>query len=235
MKRYLLAILVMLLAGGPVGAQQYGGPPPGPAPDAGGGAPSIVGTWSNMSQGPGGQTETTYGFGQDGTFAMVQAAQSGSENRIWGTYQVTPDGLSGLQLVLQISGVLPTVFCAQTPGFAPHCSQTPNPGSMNGPVQILSDQQIVIAGETFGRDPNPTLLNLQIPQQLTVNTAPVQQPDIPQPVNPNIPQPVNPNIPDGGGMAGSPSDCDDLQQERLCAINNGHYEMEDGCRMCVSP
>jgi hypothetical protein len=224
----MVALIVALSLANPACAQQFGAPDQAP----GQAGPNLVGTWTNQSEGQSGETVTTYGFGQDGTFAQVQQSQNGAESRFWGTYSANPVAASALQLNLQITGFLPQVVCVQIQGFPTRCAPQSGPSTMSGVVQFASPSSVQIGGEIFTRDPNPTLLNLQIPQQLTLNGT--------TPTAPNITQPVDPNNPAGGGMGdegisngGSP--CDDLQQERLCAVNDGHYERSNGCLICVPP
>jgi hypothetical protein len=230
-KHNVAALICALLLGTPAGAQQYGAPQPQQDQSAPASL-TITGTWSNMSQGQAGQTETTYGFGQDGTFAQVQQSQNGEESRFCGTYTVNQVSANSMQLSLQINGFLAQIVCVQIPGFPPRCNQQSGPSTMSGVIAFNSDSSVEIGGETFTRDSNPTLLNLQIPQQLTLNgTAPTP---------PVMAQPVDPNNPGGGAMGSNDSgdggsQCDDLQQERLCAINNGHYVQSAGCMMCVPP
>jgi hypothetical protein len=211
----------------PAAAQQYGAPmqqqtPPPPS------APDLTGTWTNESQGPDGDTKTTYGFGQDGSFAQAQQSANGAESRFWGSYSANPAAPGALNLSLQITGFLPQTVCVQIPGYPLHCSPQRGPSQMSGTIAFTSADSVNIAGEIFTRDPNPVLLSLQIPQQITLTGAAPVAPNMPQPINPNIPQPVNPNPSSG-------SNCDDLQQQRLCVVNNGHYAQSNGCLICVPP
>jgi hypothetical protein len=234
-KHGFAALIIALALATPVAAQQYGAPQP-QQPQSQQAAPDLSGTWTGQSQGPAGSTTTTYGFGQDGTFAQAQQSQNGEESRFWGTYTANPVGPGAMQLDLQITGFLPQVVCVQIQGFPTHCNPQSGPSQMSGTIQFTSPSSVEIGGEVFNRDPNPTLLNMQVPQQLVLNGTQPTAPNIPQPVVPNIPQPVDPNAGlASGGAGGSGSNCDDLQQERLCAINNGHYERSGGCLICVPP
>ena len=231
-KHGFAALLAATLLAAPAAAQQYGAPTQ-PQAEQGQPAPDLTGTWTNESQGEGGETKTTYGFGQDGTFAQAQQSQNGAESRFWGTYSANPAGQGSMQLSLQITGFLPQVVCVQIQGFPTRCNPQSGPSQMSGTIEFTSPSSVEIGGEVFNRDPNPTLLNLQIPQQLVLNGTQPTAPNIPQPVDPNPIGGGGGNI--GGGSPGGGSNCDDLQQERLCAINNGHYERSGGCLICVPP
>jgi hypothetical protein len=47
---------------------------------------------------------------------------------------------------------------------------------------------------------------------------------------PNYPRPIDPNNPVAGN-----SGCDDMQQERICTVNDGTIVISGGCEKCLAP
>ncbi len=192
----------------------------------------ITGGWSTEVSGPQGVTRAAAVYGSDGTFVTLMQLPNGSIQKIWGTYTATQISPTQVQLEGQTQGWLPQQICAEAPGFPMRCQPYTVPPTESVTVQFTSPSTIEADGALWNRDPSPALLQAQVPAQV-VNTVPAPvQPIIPQPVDPNNPDAGNPDA--GNPGAGNPG-CDDLQQERLCTVNDGTIVMEGGCEKCLSP
>ena len=223
-------------------AQQPAPPQPGgygqPAPQA---VPSMAGAWSGQRQGSPGVGRQTDAFSADGKFVSVVEVGPGLV-RAWGYYRATPAGPNQLRVEFQVQGYLPKQLCAQPPGGPMQCEPFQLPATDASMVTFTSAdsfQASSLANPSAGsiqeaRDPNPVMLNRQVPEQLVV---PIAQPPAPSPgpypaptpyVTPYV-SPISPYRPKAGPA------CDDLQQRRICAINDGHLVPSGGCLVCVSP
>ena len=171
--------------------------------------------------------------GPDGSFVSVLRLPNGTMQRVWGHYRATQVSDSQMQTQFEVEGWLPREICTQSPGYQMQCSPYTIPTSGSGTLTFVSPTAFVANGVTMMRDPSPYLLQQQMPERAIVyGQAPaqpgMQQPGMQQPVVPGGSRYVPLNRPAG-------PQCDDLQQQRLCAINNGHYERSGGCLVCVPP
>jgi hypothetical protein len=227
--------------GGP-GGSLGGGPGMAPQPGVpGGGGLSIVGLWSGGRMVNGMASRQTDFFGPDGRFVSVSQLQNGMLLRVWGDYRANQVGQNQMQVMFEVAGSLPRQMCVAAPGYAPQCQpvQIPPTDTVNvtfmSPVafQAISAIRPETGGIAENRDNNPYLLNLPVPVQEVIAAAPPPQP---------APMPSYPtgggSIGGGGGRYVSPPrgpQCDDLQQRRICNINDGHLVPSGGCLVCVSP
>ncbi len=193
---------------------------------------SIVGAWSWQSQGQGGMDNNTVSFQNDGSYVRVSQLVNGTLLRYWGQYRASQTGPAQVQLQTQTQGWLPQQICAQAPCFPMRCSQPPRPTEMNFALNFTSPSTIMVQGVMLSRDPSPYLLQQNVPERVVSGVA----------------APIVPNIPGGGGgysgggsshpatnIPGLGGNCDDLQQQRICSINNGHIITSGGCMKCISP
>lgn len=190
-------------------------------------ATSLVGAWSGTTPGQGGLELHTEWFGQDSSYVSVERLPNGSMQRFWGTYRATPAGPGQLSVDFHAVGWLPHEICTQVPGFATKCVPYNPPLSASLRLQFTSASTLQINGSTLARDASPRLLQQPVPERL------MQQGNAP--VHPNITQPIAP----GGTRYQTPHDPgrpggDDLQQERICAVNNGQIVVQqDGHKVCI--
>jgi hypothetical protein len=203
--------------------------PQGPSNGAAG-PMDITGGWSTEVSGPQGVTRAAAVYGNDGTFVTLMQLPNGSIQKIWGTYTATQVAPGQIQLNGQTQGWLPQQICAEAPGFPMRCQPYTVPPTQSVTVQFTSPSTIEADGALWNRDPSPALLQAQVPAQVVNNVPAPVQPIIPQPFDPNNPQPISPNNP----VAGNPG-CDDLQQERICTVNDGTIVMSGGCEKCLAP
>ena len=238
------------------GGQPFGQAPAGPKPSSNtpfpfgqpgsGGqqgnadAPSLVGAWSGQTMTQNGPVQQTDYFGPDGNYVSVARLQNGFTARIWGQYRVTPINQVQLRLDLQAQGWLPQQLCRQEGSGQPSCSPFQIPQTDSTIVSFLSPTALVSVSQTMpntsiteSRDQNPTLLQAQVQQQFVLR-VPVQQPTPSPSYQPGAPGPVVvPYQPIAPRYTGPK--CDDLQQRRICNINDGHLVSSGGCLVCVSP
>ena len=212
---------------------------PGTAPPAGqvSGGPSLVGTWSGQSNGPNGMVQQSDAFSADGRFVSVARLPNGFLARVWGTYRSAQVSPNQLRLQTQLEGWLPREVCQQQAGGQPQCQPFQIPTSDTSLVTFSSPSQFQSMSEANAggmvnemRDNQPALLQAQAPQRwLTVlqpSANPGPAPVIAPYVNPSSRGPAT-NIPGLGG------NCDDLQQRRICGINDGQLiRGRDGCLRC---
>jgi len=190
---------------------------------------SLVGAWSGDSPAQGGMEHHTLSFGQDGTYVSVEQYPNGSVQRIWGVYSASAQSETQMTVVAQRRGWLPHQICAQAPGFAAKCrAYTPPNEKVSLTLSFTSASSFEVNGATLTRDDAPYLLQQQVAGKLLLHVA--------APVKPNIAQPVaRPGIryqsPGNTGGSG----CDNMQQNRICTVNDGRIVIENGCEVCVSP
>jgi hypothetical protein len=171
-------------------------------------------------------------FQPDGNFIRVSQLANGTLLRYWGQYRVSPAGPNQLRLESNTTGWLPRQFCSQAPGFPMKCSPVPHPAEMTFMLNFTSPSTIQAEGLMLVRDASPALLQQNVPEQAVLAAQ--------APTTPVIQQPV---VPGGGGNSGggyrpiSPpgGQCDDLQQQRICSVNNGYFVNSGGCLKCISP
>lgn len=240
---------VLLFAAMPSEAQPYGNPQFGANPLAGQpsspfgsgspGGPSLVGAWSGTKNVGNLAAQITDAYDAQGHYVSVVRLSNGVLLRVWGTYQAEAAGPDRVFVRFNQQGWLPRELCQQAPGNQPSCQPFNLPAA--DPVQVTFTSPNTLqsydpAQPSLGvfnasRDANPYLLQQQVPAQQVVF---VQGPP------PAAPAPVQPAAPAPGYSYQSPSRpagprCDDLQQRRICAINDGHLVVSGGCLTCVAP
>jgi len=215
MRISIVALVVSLLVATSGVAQQ-----PGPMP--------LLGAWSGTAAGQGGMDRLATQFNPDGTFLFAHQLPNGSVERRWGQYRVTPNGPNQMRVDFQIAGWLPHQICAQAPGFPVNCRPYNVPTNSTWNVIQQSPGMFQFDGVSMARDSMPGLLQQAVPDRV-VNA-------VPAPVAPVMRQPVVP-----GGQStpfnrpGLGNNCDDLQQQRICSINNGNLVTSGGCLKCIGP
>ncbi len=233
-------IVLAVAAGGPVRAQGWGQQPNGNGGMQGGGwgqpqqpqqpvqqtggAPNVTGAWSWQSPGQNGMDRNTLLFQPDGNFVRVSQLGNGTMLRSWGQYRLNQVGPSQAALQSQTQGWLPREICAQAPGFPMNCQPAPRPVDMSFTMNFTSPSSMEAEGVTLFRDNAPYLLQQPVPERAVSAVPP-----------PYSPQPRGPVYSGGGVTPGIGGRCDDLQQRRICSINDGRLVSSNGCLVCVAP
>ena len=252
MRRNSALLCVAVLLAGPAWSQGFGQAPGGSAPSGYGqpgqadgfgsaqGGPSILGAWSGQHFDQGGTIQQTDAFSPDGKFVSVARLPNGFLARTWGYYRASPAGPNQVRVDLQAQGWLPQQVCRQVQGAMPDCQPFQIPANDTVLVTFTSPNSFQSVSQTMQgasiaetRDPNPFLLQAQAPQRWTINVVPAPQTGPgPAPVGTPYVSPFQrgpaTNIPGLGG------NCDDLQQQRICNINDGTLVRgRDGCMKCL--
>jgi hypothetical protein len=188
---------------------------------------NLSGAWSRTTPGQDGPELHTEWFGQDGSYVSVERLPNGSMQRFWGSYRATPAGSGVMTVSFQAQGWLPHEICTQAPGFPARCIAYTPPLNATVRLQFTSASTLQINGATLRRDPSPALLQQQVPEKLMQQASAPMQPSMRQPVAPagaHYQTPRDPGRPGG----------DDLQQERICAVNDGQIIVQqDGHKICI--
>ena len=200
----------------------------------------MVGAWSGQRYDQGGPVQQTDAFSADGKFVSVARLANGLLGRVWGSYRSTPVGPNQLRVDFQAQGWLPQQVCRQQQGSAPECQPFQIPATDTVLVTFTSPNSFQSVSQTAQgsgivetRDPSPSMLQAQAPQTWTINVVPAPQvgpaptPVVTPYISPRNRGPAT-NIPGLGG------NCDDLQQQRICNINDGSLVRgRDGCLKCL--
>lgn len=200
---------------------------------AGGGNP-LLGSWHQVVPAQaGGVIHNFMQFGPDGTFFSTSLNEGGGLNvngmrsQMWGRYTIRPAANGMYEVTLVYQGHAPLQLCMQGYG----CRALPGPqGADHGMFQFQGDafqSNIGFAGQRSGI---PPVLAQKLPATWMLQPPP----------------PID--VPSGGGTAGgggryvSPrnnipglgGNCDDLQQSRICTMNDGWYHKDPhtGCMVC---
>lgn len=192
------------------------------------GAPDLVGAWSTSMPGQGGTAHATESFKPDGTYVAVRQEPNGTVLRMWGRYRATPAGASQVRLEHEMQGWLPRRICAQSPGFPVKCNAFTPPPAPPVTLSFSSPSTFTVNGLRLVRDASPALLDIAVGEQLVLNAPAPVAPQMAQPVMPKLHPYVTPRDPTAGPGR------DDLQQRRVCAVNDGQVVKEYGGRLrCV--
>jgi hypothetical protein len=192
--------------------------------------PSLVGTWNGQINSPQGAIPITAQYRANGTFDAVMlmpvAGYTGSMYmHFWGRYRTQSQGQGRYALQLQPAGQAPSEVCqAFNHGPPQSCHPTPMSQSSNGSVQFFSANSFQDeTGGTYTRINGLGMLAQRVPARLVLNTN-EQPPYIspsPSPYNPQEPTVQHPG---------------NLQQERICTINDGTLvTYPDGREECKGP
>ncbi len=219
-----LAGLALLACAGTSRAQGfYGGPNAGAAQ---GGNP-FLGTWS--AQTPSGFM--TIDFQPNGIYAITSRLPNDTLTRSWGQYRVQQVGPSQWQLATQTTGYLPRQVCVQAMSTGQRtCSPANMPMSSSRQVETFDGSGTMTsnAGESWQRDWEGGLARAQVPEvgvQMVQGPPPAPMPDPYTP--PTITPYRSPNV--------APYGNNNLQQERICSINNGTIAIVGGQEKCIAP
>lgn len=200
-----------------------------PAPAGAAGAPSVLGAWSTSMPGQGGTAHATESFNADGSYLAVRQEPNGTVLRMWGHYRSTVISATQVQLEHELQGWLPRQICAQAPGFAVKCNTFTPPAAPPVTLTFTSPSSFTVNGLHLQRDASPTLLQLAVDERLVLAAPAPVRPQIAQPVMPRLHPYVTPHDPSAGPAR------DDLQQQRICAVNNGQTIREQNGRLrCVN-
>lgn len=170
MRRSLSGIVCLagaaVLAWGQAGAQGFDGYQQAPPHGGGmGDGNPFLGAWTSRQPGQGGMVVSTAWYKPDGTYVVTSHLPNDTLTRTWGQYRVQQVGPDQWQMDSRITDFLPRQVCIQVMGGARNCTQVNAPvggqSSMtrfNGPSVMLNTM-----GETWQRDPQPVLLQVQVP------------------------------------------------------------------------
>ncbi len=199
--------------------------------EAGGGNP-LTGSWHQMTPAQvGGTIHNFMSFGADGTFFSSSindgGPQAGLRSQMWGRYTIKP-AANGMYLVtMYYKGRAPVQMCMQGMGCRPNGVMPTRPDQ--GLFQFQGDMLQSNNGFVAQRSGIPPVLMQRLPATWMVQPPP----------------PLN--LPSGGATAnggryvsprtttpGLGGNCDDLQQSRICTINDGWYHKDPntGCMVC---
>ena len=214
---------------------QNPGGQPGLDPSAAQFAPSMVGFWTTQADSPMGPVQQTDGFNAQGQYVSVGAwQQTGLIVRIWGVYRASPAGPNQLRVELQMQDYLPKQMCVPGQSMPPSCTTFPAPPptasvlvTFTSPssFQALTEGNPSAPLRTAVREPNPVLLQQQVPPQQVLNLpqpSPVIAPSVGR--GPPIVSPVAPSY---------RSTCDDGHTRTICSIRGGRLVSSGGCLACV--
>lgn len=195
-------------------------------------AASLVGAWSGEAPGQGGMIHGTDSYSADGNYVSVMQLPNGTVQRIWGRYTVKKVSPSQVSVHYLVQGFLPRQICAQAPGFAVQCRPNSVPPSSELVITFVTPSRIEGNGLVLSRDPSPRLLAMSVPERLILAARAPIAPNMVQPVMPNMPGHYTPTGP--GSVQGMKAD-DNLQQRRICAVNNGQViRQQDGTLTCIN-
>ena len=197
----------------------------------------FVGSWASVFPQPSGGTNYTFErYGADGTYLLTNILRGSSTDgfrvQFWGRYTIQQVKGNSYRVTRHYTGHAPLQICAQGGG----CNPFPPPADENLVFTFLDGRHLTAGGT------NPVLERVaQIPQQLMAQ--------LPQSEFVAVPAPavsVNPSLSTGGSSSsggyqsgsighvpGQGGTCDNLQQQRICTINDGYmYTGRDGCQHC---
>jgi hypothetical protein len=193
----------------------------------------LVGTWHQaMPAQAGGVIHNFMRFGADGSFFSTSLNEGGGLNvngmrtQMWGRYSIKPAGNGLYDVTITYQGHAPLQLCMQGYGCRPMSGPA---GQDRGMFQFQGDMLQSSNGFAAQRSGIPPVLAQRLPATWMLQPPP----------------PIN--MPSGGGTAGgggyvSPrnnipglgGNCDDLQQSRICTMNDGWYHKDPrtGCMVC---
>lgn len=193
----------------------------------------IVGSWHQVQQGQaGGTIHSFWVYNANGTWSMSSVTEGGPPNvngmrmQFSGRYSIKPAGNGSFVVQTQTMHKAPMQLCMPSVG----CRST---GAIPGPQQAYYQ----FRGDAFQSSDGVTAQRGEVPPTVAA----------PLPAVWNLqPPPPLPSISAGGGTAGrsgynppkytvpgTNGTCDNLQQQRICTINDGYmYTGRDGCQHC---
>jgi hypothetical protein len=200
----------------------------------------VVGQWHEQFQTPQGSGDLYIEYLRDGQFRGViyTPTQPMTEAQSFGTYTAQQEGADQVRVHRTISRRLPLMLCEPNGG---NCRPVPSgPTEVDAVFRIARDGSLVDAANmTLRREAIPQQFLQVIPDRIFLHQVPAVAQTGSRPAaglgtsNPAIPGPVHMTP---QGERGNGPNCDDLQQNRLCTVNNGYmYTDKRGCRMCQGP
>ncbi len=205
------------LAQNEAGAQQQGQSNP------------MVGSWEMVQRLQNGSILHQFDqFGTDGTWRQTTISVGGQGNglrtQLWGKYSVQSAG-NNLAITFHPAGFAPVQAC--TPGVG--CQQMP------GYPQVFVNHYLLIDNNHLRSNDQQHLVTgrvAQIPQELMDQLPPTRTFAGAPPTSTGGNSSGYTPMPRPAGVGGT---CDNLQQARICNLNDGHlYTDERGCRVCAS-
>lgn len=184
--------------------------------------PSPLGAWVGIGQPSNlGTPRITMAFAPNGGFVHVEQTPQ-FVGRQWGMYQAQQVGPAAWRLILQTQGQMPQQICSPMTMGGVTCSPMRVPGPTQMTLQLTGPDTLLVDGVPYQRDQGAAL-QVQVPAQEML---------------PLLPAYANGGGGGGGGggyrpLARGPQ-CDDLQQQRICAINGGRLITSGGCMKCVT-
>ena len=196
----------------------------------------FVGSWSSVFPQPSGGTNYTFErYGADGSYLLTNIIQgsstAGFRVQFWGRYTIQQVKGNSYRISRQYTGHAPLQICAQGGG----CHPMPPPNDENLVFTFLDGNHLTAGGN------NPVLERVaQIPPQLMAQLPQSEFVAVPAPAVSVNPSPSTGGYSSGGYQSGSighvpgqAGTCDNLQQQRVCTINDGYmYTGRDGCQHC---
>ncbi len=240
-----LCAAALAVAISPSAPRQYGanggfGQQQGPPPE---GSNPLLGTWVAQISAPGGGAMIIYTeYSPDGTSRSTSIVQGGPLNgtryQVWGKYTLKQVNSTRWVMNARPTGQAPEKTCIQGGACTAAPPLTPATVTMDFmDANNVHSREVSRLGTMEGN-----MTRSAIPPQLL------------QPVGPLLtlvpPPPSSGGGGGGGGQAtgggryvtprnnipGLGGNCDNLQQQRICAINNGHlYTDKRGCQICQAP
>jgi hypothetical protein len=214
----------------------------GPGGQRGNGVPiqaPILGSWMTrqpMQNGKG--MILTFGeYAPNGNFRATSIVQGGTLNgmrmQVWGKYQIRQIGTNRYEMTSHSRGVAPQSFCTADG----QCHPNVLPENATETIEMIDANSYHSKTTMNGQVTEADLHRSEIPPGLTTQVAAQVQLPAPPPSGGGAPvmPTLHPYVTPGGGNKTMGNNCDNLQQQRICAINNGHiYTDTRGCQVCAS-
>lgn len=201
----------------------------------------LVGQWHMAFQDSQGNGDLYIEYSSNGEFRGIIYTPNEATTIVqtFGTYMASQDAQGNVRVQRQILRRLPTLLCRPNDG---NCQQVPfGPAQVSAQFVIARDGSLIdSSNRALRREPIPVALLHVIPERLYLHQVPrvvAQSPNSPSRAS----TPGSSAIAGPTHMApfkehGNGGECDDLQQQRLCTVNNGHmYKDKNGCQVCAGP
>ncbi len=189
----------------------------------------LIGRWEMQMHMQDGATMHQFDeFGADGSWRQTAINVGGRSNGVrtqtWGNYSVQTTGNNSFRVTFQTTGFAPMQVCTQGVG----CTQLTR-------VQTFANSYTLVDRNHFRSNDRQGLVTArvaQIPAELTAQLPATDMhagaPPISTGGSGNSSGYIPMKRPDGVGPT-----CDNLQQARICTINDGYmYTGRDGCQHC---
>ncbi len=193
----------------------------------------IVGRWEMQMRLQDGATMHQFDeYGPDGSWRQTSINVGGRSNGIrtqtWGNYSVQAAGNNTYRISFQTTGFAPMQVCTQGVG----CTQLSRTQTFANSYVLVDRNHL----RSLDRQQLITARVAQIPAELTAQLPATK-------MNAGAPPISTGGYPSNGGRSGGSTyhvpgqggTCDNLQQQRICNLNDGYlYTGQDGCQHCSS-